>query len=90
MAGPSFSIWECPPPPSSNDVEALAIVRAISFVVEFGFSSIIFKHSEAVIKALKSNDESFATYGHMISAIRPTIDAFRNISLSHTSDKVMC
>ena len=74
-----------PLPPSSDDVEALADARAINFAAELGFSSVIIEgDSEAIIKALKSNEESLATYGHMISAVRPAIDAFRNISFSHT------
>ena len=74
-----------PLPPSSNDVEALAAARGINFAVELGFSSVIIEgDSEAIIKALKSNEESLATYGHVISAVRPAIDAFRNISFSHT------
>ena len=70
--------------PSSDDVEALAAARAINFAAELGFSSVII---EAIIKALKSNEESLATYGHMISAVRPAIDAFRNISFSHTRQR---
>ena len=71
--------------PSSDDVEALAAARAINFATELGFSLVIIEgDSEAIIKALKSNEESLATYGHMISAVRPAIDAFRNISFSHT------
>ena len=74
-----------PLPPSSDDVEALADARAINFAAELGFSSVIIEgDSEAIIKALKSNEESLATYGHMISAVRPAIDAFRNISFSLT------
>ena len=37
-----------------------------------------------VIKALKNEEESSATFGHLISATRPTIDAFYDISFSHT------
>ena len=71
--------------PSSDDVEALAAARAINFATELGFSLVIIEgDSEAIIKALESNEESLATYGHMISAVRPAIDAFRNISFSHT------
>ena len=73
-----------PLPPSSDDVEALAAARAINFAAELGFSSVII---EAIIKALKSNEESLATYGHMISAVRPAIDAFRNISFSHSRQR---
>ena len=71
--------------PSTDDVEAFAAVRAISFPVELGFSSIIIEgDSEVVIKALKNEEESLATFGHLISASRPTIDAFYDISFSHT------
>jgi len=37
-----------------------------------------------VIKDLKNEEESLATFGHMISAARSTIDAFCNISFSPT------
>ncbi|XP_023885142.1 uncharacterized protein LOC111997298 [Quercus suber] len=70
-------------PPSTDDVEAVAAVRAKSFATELGFSSII-GDSEVAIKALKNEEESLATFGHMISAARPTIDAFCNISFSST------
>ena len=74
-----------PLPPPSDDVEALSAAWAINFAAELGFSSVIIEgDSEAIIKALKSNEESLAIYGHMISAVRPAIDAFRNISFSHT------
>ena len=36
-----------------------------------------------VIKAL-NNEESLATFGHLIFAARLSIDAFYNISFSHT------
>lgn len=72
-------------PPSIEDVKALAVVRAISFAAELGFSSIIIEGDlEVVIKALKSGEESFATYGHLISAAHPTIEAFSYICFSHT------
>lgn len=71
-------------PPSTDDVEALAAVQAISFAAKLGFSSIIIEgDSKVVIKTLK-NEESLATFGHMISTARPTIDAFCNISFSLT------
>ena len=57
--------------PSSDDVEALAAARAINFATELGFSLVIIEgDSEAIIKALESNEESLATYGHMISAVK--------------------
>ena len=42
-------------PSSTDDVEALAAVQAISFAAELGFSSIIIEgDSEMVVKALKN------------------------------------
>ena len=76
-------------PSSTDDVEALATVRAVSFAVELGFSSIIIEgDSKVVIKALKNEKESLATFGHLIFAARPTIDAFCNLSFSHTHRQV--
>lgn len=72
-------------PPSIEDAEALAAIWAISFAAKLGFSSIIIKGDlEVVIKALKSGEESFATYGHLISTARLTIEAFSYICFSHT------
>ena len=60
-----------PLPSSSDDVEALAAAWAINFATDLGFSSVIIEgDSEAIIKALESNEESLATYGHMISAVK--------------------
>ena len=71
-------------PPSTDDVEALAAVQAVSFAAKLGFSSIIIEgDSKVVIKAL-NNEESLATFGHLIFAARLSIDAFCNISFSHT------
>ena len=71
--------------PSTDDVEALVVAKAILFVYDCGFSSIILKgDSEVVIKALQSNEDSFASFGHLLSSLKNTIDAFDFISLSHT------
>ena len=35
---------------------------------------------EVVIKALRSEDESFATFGHLLSSIKPTKESFYVIS----------
>ena len=52
-------------PFSSDLVEALAAVRAISFAQELGFSKFILEgDSELVIKALKSNEDSLSPFGH--------------------------
>lgn len=47
--------------------EAMATLRAVSFVQEFSLLPIVLEgDSEAIIKALSSEDESFASYGHLI------------------------
>lgn len=38
---------------------------------------------ETVIKTLTSEEESFASFSHLISAVRPIIDSFTQISFSH-------
>ena len=71
--------------PSTDDVEALVVAKAILFAHDCGFSSIILKgDSEVVIKALQSNEDSFASFGHLLSSLKNTIDAFDFISFSHT------
>ncbi|KAK9987365.1 hypothetical protein SO802_032316 [Lithocarpus litseifolius] len=50
-------------PPLVDDIEALVAVRAILFALDLGFSSIILEDdSETTIKALRNNEESFATF----------------------------
>ena len=72
-------------PPSSDNFKALATVRALLFAQELGLSSLIFKgDSEFVIKVLRSEDESLASFGHFLESVKPTIDAFSSISFSHT------
>ena len=72
-------------PPSSIDVEALAAVQAILFAQDLGHYSIILEgDSEVVINSLKSEDESLASFDHLLDFVQPTIDAFSSISFSHT------
>ncbi|KAF3959327.1 hypothetical protein CMV_015854 [Castanea mollissima] len=71
-------------PPLVDDIEALVAVRAISFALDLGFSSIILEEDlETIIKALRNNEESFASYGHPLSSAKSSIDAFSDISYSH-------
>ena len=59
-------------------------VRSISFALDLGFSSIILEEDlETIIKALRNNEESFASYGHLLSSAKSSIDAFSDISYSH-------
>lgn len=71
-------------PPLVDDIEALVAVRAISFALDLGFSSIILEEDlETIIIALQNNEESFASYGHLLSSAKSSIDAFSGISYSH-------
>ena len=72
-------------PFSSDLVEALAAVRAISFAHELSFSNFILEgDSELVIKALKSNDESLSLFGHILASAK-TITDVNYVSFSQTS-----
>lgn len=83
---PSFGlhVWNYPPPSFIRCLEALAAVRAITFAFELGFSNIVIEgDSKTVIKTLTSEEESFASFGHLIFAVRPIIDSFTQIYFSH-------
>ena len=71
-------------PPSSDDVETLAAARAISFALDLGLTSIIVEgDSEVIVKVLKCEDASLATFGHSISSTKFSMDAPNSISLSY-------
>ena len=68
-------------PPSRDVVKALAVAKLSSLLMNIFFSSVILEGDlEAVIKAMRSEDESFATFGHLLSSIKPTKDSFCVIS----------
>ncbi|XP_075658761.1 uncharacterized protein LOC142628577 [Castanea sativa] len=72
-------------PPSIEDVEALVAVRAVSFAAKLGvLSTVIEGDLEVVIKALKSEEESLSTFGHLISAAKLSMDGFSSLSFTHT------
>ena len=68
---------------TSDDVEVMAAAKAITFAFELGLSSVVEGDSEIIIKALRSEDESFATLGHLISTANCLWMPFV-LSLSHT------
>ena len=70
---------------SSNEVEALTVVRAISFTLELHLPSVIVEgDSELIISALRSEEESFTSFDHLISSIKQSLVIFSCISFSHT------
>ena len=72
-------------PSSSDEVEALATVRAISFALELHLPSVIVEgDSELIIPTLQSEEESFTSFGHLISSIKQSLGIFSCISFSHT------
>ena len=69
---------------SKNDAEAIAAVRTITFASDLGFSNIIVEgDSETVIKAFQS-EESFASFGHLVSTVKLIVEFFNQISFPHT------
>ena len=60
-------------PYSADIVEAMAVARAIYFAQEIGLNSFILEgDSEAVIKFLRSDDDSFSPFGHILVAAKAT------------------
>ena len=58
-------------PSSSNEVEALATVQAITLAMDLNLPSFIVEgDSEVVISALRKEEESFSSLGHLISSIK--------------------
>ena len=71
-------------PYSSDIVEAMAAARAIYFAQEIGLNSFILEgDSEAVIKCLRSDDDSFSPFGHILAAAKATTETNCCISFSH-------
>ena len=58
-------------PSSLDEVEALAAVRAVTLAVNLNLLSFIVEgDSEVVISALRKEEESFSSFGHLISSIK--------------------
>ena len=62
----------------------MAATKAITFAFELGLSSVVEGDSEIIIKALRSEDESFVTFGQIISTAKLSMDAFCSISFSYS------
>lgn len=59
-------------------------MRALAFANEIRLSSINLEgDSKVVIKALRSDDESFTSFGHLIVNAKSFTDAFSGVSFSH-------
>lgn len=72
-------------PPSVANLEALAVVRALNFAHEIGFPKIVLEgDSEVVIKALRREEESFASSGHLIAEAKSLLEAFSVVNFSYT------
>ena len=72
-------------PSSSDEVEALAAVRAISLAMDLNLPSFIVEgDTEVVISSLRKEDESFSSFGHLISFIKFYLPFCNCVSFSHT------
>ena len=71
-------------PSSSDEVEALAAVRAITLSMDLNLPSfIVERDSEVVISALRSEEESLSSFGHLISSIKHYLVSCNCISFIH-------
>ena len=71
-------------PYSSDIVEAMAAARAIHFAQEIGLNSFILEgDSETMIKCLRSDDDSFSPFGHILAAAKATTETNCCISFPH-------
>ena len=72
-------------PSSFDEVVALAAIRAITLAMDLNLPSFIVKgDSEVVILALRKEEESFSSFGHLISSIKHYLHSCNCISFSHT------
>ncbi|XP_050259880.1 uncharacterized protein LOC126704942 [Quercus robur] len=72
-------------PSSSDEVEALAAVRAITLAMDLNLPSFIVEgDSEVVISALRKKEDSFSSFGHLISSVKQILVNCNCISFSHT------
>ena len=72
-------------PSSSNEVEALATVQAITLAMDLNLPSFIVEgDSKVVISTLRNKEESFSSFGHLISFIKHYLVYCNCISFSHT------
>ena len=70
-------------PFSSDLVEAMVAARALSFAAELGFSRFILEgDSELIIKALQSNEDFLAPFGHILEVAKSTTYVNR-VSFTH-------
>ena len=72
-------------PSSSDEVEALAAVRVATLAMNLNLPSFIVEgDSDVVISALRKEEESFSSFGHLISSIKHYLHSCSCISFSHT------
>ena len=72
-------------PSSSDEVEALAAVRAITLALDLTLPSFIVEgDSEVVISALRKEEESLSSFGHLIFSIKYSLAFCNCFSFSHT------
>ena len=70
---------------SSDEVEALVAVCAITLTMDLNLPSFIVEgDSEVVISALRKEDESFSSFGYLICSIKHYLAFFNCFSFSHT------
>ena len=75
-------------PPLVDDEEVMVAARAILFSQELGLSSFVVEGDcEIIIDALRSEYDSFASYGHLPASAKSLVTSFDMIYFSHTRRK---
>ena len=78
--------------PLVDDVEAMVAARAILFSQELGLSSFVVEgDNEIIIDALRSEYDSFASYGHLLASAKSLVTSFDMIyfSRSHRQENIV-
>jgi len=75
---------KCNLPTLVDEVEAMAVVRAVVFAQELRFSSNILEgDSKKIMNTFKNDEPAFASYGHLIEEAKFLAESFVVFSVSH-------
>lgn len=84
LGQPIASLSEMVNLPYSDIVEAMVAARAIYFAQELGLTSFILEgDSGIVIKSLRSDDNSFSPFGHILATAKAATETSYCISFFH-------
>ena len=75
---------QLPLPTTVAQVEALAVRRAVEFVLELDITNVVFEgDSESICRELQDPGPSLALHGHLIQDVKLLSNSFHSVSFSH-------